>query len=466
MPYLRASHLAKFVKEFRYTWTHYRFKREWKKLQRQENKYFAMYNTKTLALYFSHGKIREEEAWHSLMSLLKKITTEVAERELKHSKDYNAFEKAYALRDPKLTGAMVFQGNEGVDAKLYRFLPYDLKAKPDGLIGDSVIEIKCPLGSLPDGIAINYLLQIFVEMACHGRRKAYFFQYYQPDGWYCFFQKLCDQYYSGPKRGDTVFRPWFDSDYTMYVIFQRAVRALETMDTRYEAKNRRHLVQVFWDYCYKEEKLPKPKNKEDWEEHRPAAIHLISNMTEDKLFDHGFTRWEARCIMDALGMEGNDMRMGSVLGVEGDRIHVMWQGDRIRDDECSCVLDKNTGAFAEWIDMKRFRRGILKIMKRMTFQIKLPTETWFTWKQDLIQDRLTTLPEKPCMRRSLHVVRLKEPLFERILTCLRAFLEDLKYDRFPFEKKDEASGPALISALKEMEILKLFASGGEKRKRL
>lgn len=466
MPYLRASHLAKFVKEFQYTWTHYRFKREWKKLQRQENKYFGLFNTKTLALYFSHGKIREEEAWHSLMSLLKKITTEVAHRELKYTKDYNAFEVAYASRDPKLTGDMVFQGNDGVDAKLYIFQPYNLKAKPDGLIGEAVIEIKCPLGSLPDGIATNYLLQLFVEMACHERRKAYFFQYYQPDGWYCFFRKLYDQYYTCPEPDDTVFRPWFDTDYTMYVVFQRAVRALETMDTRYEAKNRRHLVEVFWDYCYKEEKLPKPKNKDDWEEHRPAAIHLISNMTEDKLFAHGFTRWEARCIVDALAMEGNDMRMGTVLDIRDGKMHVIWQGDRIRDDECSCVLDKNTGAFDEWIDMKRFRRGILKIMKRMTFQIKLPTETWFTWKQDLIQDRLTKLPNKPAGRRSLHVVRLGEPLFRKISTCLKTFLEDLKYDRFPFERKKDASGPALIRALKEMDQLRLFASGSEKRKRI
>lgn len=455
MPYLRASHLAKFVKEFKYTWTHYRFQREWKKLQRQENKYFAMYNTKTLALYFSHGKIREEEAWNVLMKIL---NTE-AIRELKHTKAYNAFELAYAERDPNCSTTM-FVGNEGIDAKLFAFEPYDLKAKPDGLAGDAVIEIKCPLGGLPEGIAINYKLQLFVELACHQRRKAYFFQYYQPDGWFCFFQRLYDQYHE-VKTGDTVFRPWFDSDYTIYVIFQRAVRALETMDTRYESKSRRHLVQVFWDYCYQEEKLPKPKNKNDWEEHRPAAIHLIANTTEEKLFRHGFTRWEARCIMDALCMEGNDMRMGKVMEMKGDMLRVLWLGDRIRDDECQCILDKNTGAFEEWIDKKRFRRGILKILKRMTYQIKLPQE-WFTWKQELVQDRLQKLPNKPNKQMSLHRLELTEELYQTILNKLKLFLTDLKLGKFPFKK--DGTGPELVKALHQMDITCIL-SGHNKRKR-
>jgi len=453
---IRASHLAKFVKPFRYTWTHYRCEKEWNKLQRQENKYFAIFNTKTLALYFSHGKIREEEAWNALMQH-PVIEKDKAIRESKRSQAYNIYEKAYAMRDPELLDkAYHFTGNTGVEAEEFKFTPYNLKAKPDGLMGDYVIEIKCPLGSLPKDIAVNYLLQLAVEMACHNRRKAYFFQYYQPAGWYNFFGYLHQQYFQEPQVNDVVFRPWFDNDYMMFVIYQRVEKTLRSLEGSYLGSTNsrvRNLVDLFWDYCYQEEKLPKPEGKESWEDNRAAAIHLVANISSKKLINHGFTNYESRCIIDAISMEGNDMKMGRVLSVTTDGMHVMWEGDRIRNDEMQKVIDNNTGAFKEYIDFKRFRRGILKIIKRMNHQISgRPEDLWMTWQQDLRQDRLTDLPPMPEVQSSLHEVTVDDKDFTILMASLQCFLMDLKENKYPFKKNRSGtqSGDFLVTVLKEV----------------
>lgn len=461
---IRASHLAKFVKPFRYTWTHYRFEKEWEKLHNRETKYFAIFNTKTLALYFSHGKLREQEAWNVLMA--HPVIGDGALRESKYSQMYNVFEQAYVARDPNLSGNR-FVGHDGIDAKEFPFEPYSLKSKPDGLIGDYVIEIKCPLGSLPKGIAINYLLQLFVEMACHKRRKAYFFQYYQPAGWYYFFQYLYDQYYNlhKLKPGDVVYRPWFDNDYTMYVIFDRAERALRSIQNSYDESKKRPLVEMFWEYCYKEEALPKPADKDSWEDHRAIAIHLIANTTSEKLVKHGFTQWESRCIIDALSMEGNDMKMGHVLEVKDRSLLILWDGDRIRHDEMSRVIDHNTGAFEEWMDFKTMRRGILKIVKRMNYQITGRDENeWMVWKQDIKQDHFTKLPKIPEVQYSLHEVQISEEDFNTVLDRLQAFLEDLKEGAYPFKKNrsPKGSGDYLVESLKACMRRKLVESTFDK----
>lgn len=460
---IRASHLAKFVKPFRYTWTHYRFEKEWKKLQRKETRYFAIFNTKTLALYFSHGKLREQEAWNVLMA--HPVIGKGAERESKYPQMYNVFEKAYVARDPNLSGDR-FVGNKGVEAKEFPFKPYNLKSKPDGLLGEYVIEIKCPLGSLPKDIAINYLLQLFVEMACHKRRKAYFFQYYQPAGWYYFFQYLYDQYYNlGKLRpGDIVYRPWFDNDYTMYVIFERAVRVLQNIQDSYDGASEskgRPLTKMFWDYCQYEEGLPQPKDKDSWEDYRHMAIHLISNTTEEKLVKHGFTNWESRCIIDALCMEGNDMKMGSVLEAKGQSLLILWDGDRIRHDDMARVIDHNTGAFEEWMDFKKMRRGILKIVKRMNHQITGRDENeWRVWKQDIKQDRFTKMPKIPEVEYSLHEVEISQKDFMFVLATLKAFLTDLKEGLYPFKKNRSAyrSGDYLVQALQQFMKRKIVKS--------
>ena len=99
---------------------------------------------------------------------------------------------------------------------------------------------------------------------------------------------------------------------------------------------------------------------------------------------HGFSRWESRCIIDALCMEGNDMKMGHVLELQDGKITILWQGQRSRKDDMSRVIDKNTGAFQEVIDFTRYRRGLVKIMSRMNHQISgRPQEGWLTWAQDL-----------------------------------------------------------------------------------
>ena len=461
-PTLRASHLAKFVKEFRYTWTHFKFEREWKKLQRQEDKYFGIFNTKTLAIYFAHGKVREEQAWNSLMSLLSGEAT----RESKRAQAFNIHEKAYAERDPLLKLApYAFEGNEGIEAETFTFAPYDLRAKPDGLIGDHVIEIKCPVGNLPKVIARNYKLQMFTEMACHNRRKTYFYQYYEPAGWYYFFKYLCDQYYNlqNLKPLDVVYRPWFDNDYSMLVIFRRAEKVLYTLDTTHL-----RLVNLFWEYCMKEERLPRPKgkdtpkDKDDWDVNRSAAISLIMNITEDKLMAHGFSRWESRCIIDALCMEGNDMKMGHVLELQDGKITILWQGQRSRKDDMSRVIDKNTGAFQEVIDFTRYRRGLVKIMSRMNHQISgRPQEGWLTWAQDMRQGNVTPLPKIPQAKYSLHRVSIQETKFKVILTQLQNFLVDLKRGTYPFKrgKGETGSGNILCKGLDDLMDIELLSSG-------
>jgi len=463
---IRASHLAKFVKPFRYTWTHYRFEKEWKKLSRAETKYFSVFNIKTLALYFSHGKIREEEAWNILMA--HPVIGDNAQRESKHAQKYNVFEQAYVDRDPNLSGDR-FVGNKGIEAKEFPFKPYSLKSKPDGLVGDYVIEIKCPLGSLPKDIAINYLLQLFVEMACHNRRKAYFFQYYQPAGWYYFFQYLYNQYYNlhNLKQGDIIFRPWFDNDYTMYVIFQRVEKVLQNIQDTYDGSSetktsrKKGLVQMFWDYCQYEERLPRPTDKDTWEDYRSVAIHLIANMTVERLIKHGFTHWESRCIMDALSMEGNDMKMGTVLSVDFKEVKILWEGDRIRHDDLPKVIDHNTGSFEETMSFKKIRQGILKIVKRMNHQISGRDEAvWKTWKQDLKQDRFVKMPPIPEVQMSLHEVEISQKDFMFVLGTLRAFLLDLKEGVYPFKKNRSVyrSGDYLVQALKQCMKRKLVQS--------
>lgn len=467
---LRASHLSKFVKPFIYTWTHFRFAREWEKFRIQENAYFGLFNTKTLALYFAHGKIREEEAWNALMKLFAMMKTPGSpRRESKRNQAFNKHEIAYAKRDPSLKKkSMLFKGNEGIDAKVYEFSPYNLKAKPDGLIGDYVIEIKCPVGKLPDGIARNYKLQMFIEMACHNRRKAYFFQYYNPSGWYYFFENLRHTYFhlNELKPDDVVYRPWFDNDYTMLVIFQRVERLLYAHD---DGEGQTRLVDMFWDYCKKTENLPRPDPKlkgeaakDAWEDHRQTAIYLISQTTEEKLVAHGFTGWQSRCIIDALSMEGNDMKMGRVLQVNKDSLRVLWEGERIRDDDRRPVIDKNTGAFEETISFRRMRRGIIRIMNHMNYQISgKPEGEWFTWVQDLKHDHLTHLPPKPPTQFSLHEVYLSEVRFKVIAKALKMFLIDLKSGTYPFKRgrNSEGSGDRLVIALDRFMVVRKIKSG-------
>ena len=465
---LRASHLAKFVKPFRYTWTHFRFEREWEKFRIQENAYFGLFNTKTLAIYFSHGKIREEEAWDSLMSHFQTMgKPETPRRESKRKQAFNKHEIAYAKRDPELKGeSMAFKGNEGIDAKAYEFDPYNLKAKPDGIIGDHVIEIKCPVGKLPDGIARNYQLQMFVEMACHNKRKAYFYQYYNPAGWYYFYEGLRHDYFhlSDLNPDDVVYRPWFDNDYTMLVIFQRVERILNAHDDRKGDS----LADKFWNYCKKVENLPRPdrklkgeKAKDAWEDHRETAIYLISQLSEEKLIAHGFTGWLSRCIIDALSMEGNDMKMGRVLTVDNERneLRVLWEGERIRQDDFRPIVDKNTGAFEECISFRQMRRGIIHIMSHMNYQISgKPESEWFTWAQDLKHDHLTHLPPKPPIQYSLHEVSITEEQFKRISHALKMFLMDLHSGTYPFKrnKNPEGSGDRLVSSLNTMKCTKIL----------
>lgn len=469
---LRASHLAKFVKPFNYTWTHYRFEREWEKFRIQENAYFGLFNTKTLALYFSHGKIREEEAWKSLMDLfLLMKTPDTPRRESKRKQAFNKHEVAYAKRDPVLKNrTMAFKGNDGIDAEVYKFVPYNLKAKPDGIIGDHVIEIKCPVGRLPEGIARNYKLQMFVEMACHNKRKAYFYQYYNPSGWYYLFEGLRHTYFhlDELKRDDVVYRPWFDNDYTMLVIFQRVERILYAHDS---GDGTDKLVDRFWDYCKKTENLcrPDPKlkgeeAKDAWEDHRQTAIYLISQTTEEKLVAHGFTGWQSRCIIDALSMDGNDMKMGRVLAVDEEKkvLHVLWEGERIREDSRKPVLDKNTGSFEETISFRRMRRGIVRIMNHMNYQISgKPEGEWFTWVQDLKHDHLTHLPPKPPIQFSLHEVIISEVRFKVISKALKLFLLDLKSGTYPFKRghNPEGSGDHLVTALDRFMEVKKLKSG-------
>ena len=464
---LRASHLAKFVKPFQYTWTHFRFEREWEKFRIQENAYFGLFNTKTLALYFSHGKIREEEAWQSLMGhFIAMKTPDTPRRESKRKQAFNKHELAYAKRDPELKGgSMAFKGNEGIDAKAYEFNPYNLKAKPDGIIGDHVIEIKCPVGRLPDGIARNYQLQMFVEMACHNKRKAYFYQYYNPAGWYYFYEGLRHTYFhlDDLNPDDVVYRPWFDNDYTMLVIFQRVERMLNAHDDRKGDS----LADKFWDYCKKTENLPRPDRKlkgeeakDAWEDHRETAIYLISQLTTEKLIAHGFTGWLSRCIIDALSMDGNDMKTGRVLTVdiEQQEIHVLWEGERIRQDDFRPPLDKNTGAFEESISFRRMRRGIIHIMNHMNYQISgKPESEWFTWVQDLKHDHLTHLPPKPPIQYSLQEVNISEGQFASISYALKMFLLDLQSGTYPFKRNrtPEGSGDRLVRSLNAMTVTKI-----------
>lgn len=454
---LRASHLAKFMKPFAYTWTHFKCRDEWEKLRTQCNKYFGLFTTKTLALYFAHGKIREEEAWNELMRILNTDAT----RESKRAQAFNYYELIYAMRDPELQKKEpCFRGNEGIEAKTFNFEPYNLKAKPDGLTKTHVIEIKCPVGKLPNDIAVNYRLQLLVEMACHNKRKAYFYQHYDPSGWYYLFKYLRDQYYALDKLkpNDIVYRPWFNCEYCMLVIFQRVEKVLWAHD---RGDGSTFLVQKFWDYCQQEENLPKPdpllkgeEAKHAWEEHRSTAIYLISQTTEKKLVKHGFTGWQARCIMDAL-TTGTDIKIGKVVSTSNETIRVLWDGERIRHDAITSVYDKNTGAFEQTVDFRTYRRGIVDILNNMNYQISgREDKEWVTWVQDLKHDHLGHLPPKPMQKNSLHEVELSETRFQCLMSLLKNFLIDLKNGTYPFDKN--GTGYALSEALKDLMKVKLI----------
>ena len=72
---------------------------------------------------------------------------------------------------------------------------------------------------------------MFLEMLVHGKRKGYFFQYYNPSGWQNFVRHLCNQV-NNITELDTdvrVYKPWVDVDTNKTTVLYRVIDKLKKL---------------------------------------------------------------------------------------------------------------------------------------------------------------------------------------------------------------------------------------------
>jgi len=352
-------------------------------------------------------------------------------------------------------------------------LPFTISSRPDGYYGeDHIIEVKCPWGNLykakdspignGDGeeiftIPVHYRLQMFLEMLVHGKRKGYFFQYYNPSGWQNFVRHLCNQV-NNITELDTdvrVYKPWVDVDTNMTTVLYRVIDKLKKLDASYEER--------WWRYCKAVASLPPPKSKrtddklEYDEQYAKRGYYLMQLTTSEKLDGWGFDDVAIKTIMQTLPF-GSSFKVGTIVEHDEDkeRIHIVW--DQVKDNNLNVYLDE----FYEWMDYDQFRVGYLHILRTLTTSVrrKNPAD-WRAWEFDLKDGAISPEPPNPYSYPEAVLLELDlsdDMVWKSIIIALRSFLLDLKY-KVDFRQRNY--NKELMSTLEKLKIKFIGKHSGE-----
>lgn len=379
--------------------------------------YVKKFDEKTKIIYFPHGNLLEDEAIAS-------IDMEVEPQRVE-AMAFNEYEKTYGgiINHPRIK----FEAQDGIGSRVWKAADaaYNLSARPDGYIGEHILEVKCPWGGLRKtpgstaldetfDIPINHRLQMFIEMLCHGKKKGYYLQYYDPSGWQNFFKLLHIQYWGGPKIGETVYKPWITESEFVWTIIDSVMKA--DIDAN-----------LFKTYLGD---IPIPTgsanqaNKIEYQsKYYEEFLHLISLTTRHTLMKHGFNIVDANIIMQKLTYS-NGMKSGVVLNVEKNSIGVLWSGEKVNN-----VMVGNNYTT---MPLSVFRNGILKILSVLQFTItRKDLSVWKPWESSILNGIMPKeLPELNAYAESVmtEMDLSNEQDFFFMETLLKKYLQGLKDD--------------------------------------
>ena len=344
------------------------------------NKKKPLFGDLTRALYFAHGNLFEKYAIMECIPIINNLypgltfkPQEEKEREL------DIFEREYANMYLKYNAHKNFSFREIIGVKNEKYTNgYTVSARPDGLFNNHVLEVKCPLGQLYKKrgsgqtergfdyskeefiIPYQYKFQMIIEMLCHKKTKGFFFQYYEPNGWKSFYHHLHSQYWNVDqlKRFDRVYKPWINSDDSVFTILHRGYKINPNIWKYYQT-----LVNIP-DITLKPNGKVDTKQKDSFEAHRDEMEFILSNINVDRMVKDGYTRREAMNIKRKLTI-GSGMKVGTVYKNEEGQINIDWGGDAM-----------------EWMSYKQYQLGITHLMKHIYISRK-DIYTWETFINNL-----------------------------------------------------------------------------------